>query len=317
MAKGSGMTNDKVTVASPATISNLGSGFDVFGLALDEPFDVIDARIISGRNVIIDDIVGPGAESITRDPARNSAGAAALAVLESSNADFGIELRIKKGIRPYSGIGSSGASAAGGAFVANLLLDSPLPMEELVRCAAKAEQITSGSFHADNVGPAILGGFTIVKSYDPFRILRMNVPNNLGIIVTMPNILVDTKEARKVLPQSVPLSSMVYEVGNAASLVLGMCREDISLIGDSMRDIVIEPARASLNPHIIEAEQAARDAGAAGAFLGGSGPCLIAIFDRSITNGDAIASAVREVYTSNNIEVNTWITRAGQGCRRL
>ena len=175
--------------------------------------------------------------------------------------------------------------------------------------------MTSGSFHADN-SDGVMGGLTIVKSYEPFRILRMDVPDNFGV-VTMPDILVDTKEARKALPVNVPLKSMVFEVGNAASLVLGMCRGDIALVGDSMRDIVVEPARASLNPHLLEAEQAALSAGAAGAFLGGSGPCMIAIYDRSAGDGQAIASAVCEVYSSNGISSDTWITHAGQGCRRL
>ena len=311
------MTTDRVTVASPATLSNLGSGFDVFGLALSEPFDVIEARRTSERGVVIESIEGRGAENITRDPTRNSAGAAALAVLEGAKADFGVVLKIRKGIRPCSGIGSSGASAAGGAFATNLLLERPRQLEEWVRCAAQAEQVTSVSVHADNVGPAVMGGLTIVKSYEPFRILRMDAPEDLGVVVTMPDVLVDTKEARKVLPQNVPLKSMVFEVGNAASLVLGMCRGDIALIGDSRRDIVVEPARASLNPHLLEAEQAAIEAGAAGAFLGGSGPCMIAIYDRSSGNGEAIASAVREVYSTNGIDSETWITHAGQGCRRL
>ena len=166
-----------------------------------------------------------------------------MSVLAQANADFGMAIRIRKGIRPASGIGSSGASAAGGACAANLLLDNPLRPEELVFSAAKAEQTTSGSFHADNVGPAVMGGFTIIKSYDPFEILRGDPPRNLGVVVTMPDFLVSTKEARcKVLPAQVPLKSMIYEVGNASSLVLGMCRGDVDLIGRSMKDVVIEPA---------------------------------------------------------------------------
>jgi len=255
---------EKVTVRSPATLSNLGSGFDVFGLALREPYDVVEARRIAERKVIIEGIDGPGCSSITTDAARNSAGIAAKAVLEKSGSDHGIALRIKKGIRPCSGIGSSGASAAGGAFAANLILDKPLRSEELVLCAAQAERGTSGSFHADNVGPAVLGGFTVIRAYEPFEIHRMEPPANLGAVVTMPDFLVNTKEARKVLPSSVPLKSMIFEVGNAASLVLGMCRGDVEMIGRSMADKVVEPARAPLNPHLKEAEAAAMEAGAAG-----------------------------------------------------
>lgn len=311
------MAADRVRVASPATLSNLGSGFDVFGLALSEPFDEVEARRLDERKVVVERMEGWGAESITVDPARNSAGAAALAVLRRADADFGVALAVKKGIRPCSGIGSSGASAAGGAFAANLLLDEPLPLEEVVFCAAQAEEATSGSFHADNVGPAVMGGFTMIKSYRPFRILRMDPPAGLGVVVTMPDLLVNTKEARKVLPSQVDLRSMIFEVGNASALVLGMCRGDVALIGDSMQDIVIEPARAALNPHLGEAEEAARGAGASGAFLGGSGPCVIAVFDRARADGRGIEKAVRQVYEGHGIRCDSWVTSAGPGCRRL
>ncbi len=311
------MVMDKVTVRSPATLSNLGSGFDVFGLALREPFDVIEARRIPERKVIIEAIEGRGAESITTAADRNSAGVAAMAVLAQAKADFGVAIRIKKGIRPASGIGSSGASAAGGACAANMLLDTPLRPEDLVFSAAKAEQTTSGSFHADNVGPAVMGGFTLIKSYEPFEILRVDPPRNLGVVVTMPDFLVSTKEARKVLPAQVPLRSMIYEVGNAASLVLGMCRGDVELVGRSMMDAVIEPARAPLNHHLAEAESAARAAGASGVFLGGSGPCVIAVYDMDKRDGQGIAGAVREVYARHGLASDTWVTTWGEGCRRI
>ncbi|MDW5563152.1 MAG: homoserine kinase [Methanomassiliicoccus sp.] len=312
-----GMVMDKVTVRSPATLSNLGSGFDVFGLALREPYDVVEARMIPEREVIIEAVEGPGASSITTDAAKNSAGIAALAVLERSGSVSGIALRIKKGIRPCSGIGSSGASAAGGACAANMLLDKPLRSEELVHCAARAEQVTSGSFHADNVGPAVMGGFTVIRAYDPFEIHRAEPPANLGVVVTMPDFLVNTREARKVLPTSIPLKSMIFEVGNAASLMLGMWTGDIDLIGRSMADQVVEPARAPLNPHLREAEAAAVKAGAAGAFLGGSGPCVIAVYDRKKVDGEAIAEAVRAVYGDNGVKSDSWVTTWGEGCRRL
>lgn len=307
---------DKAVVRSPATLSNLGSGFDVFGLALREPYDVVEARRIPERKVVIEGIEGRGSGSITTDPERNSSGVAASAVLQRAKADFGVALTIRKGIRPCSGIGSSGASAAGGACAANLLLDAPLRPEELVYCAAKAEQATSGSFHADNVGPAVMGGFTIIKSYEPFEIMKVEPPANLGVVVTMPDFLVDTREARKVLPAQVGLKSMIYEVGNASSLVLGICKGDVDLVGRSMKDIVIEPARAPLNPHLGEAEEAAMRAGASGSFLGGSGPCVIAIYDRDKVEGNSIAEAVRKVYEGHGIKSDSWVTTWGEGCRR-
>ena len=311
------MAMDKVMVRSPATLSNLGSGFDVFGLALREPYDEVGARRIPERKVVIEKIEGRGGASITTDSARNSAGVAAMAVLQKAGADFGVALTIKKGIRPSSGIGSSGASAAGGACATNLLLENPLRPEELVYCAAKAEQTTSGSFHADNVGPAVMGCFTIIKSYEPFEILRVDPPVNLGVVVTMPDFLVNTREARKVLPAQVDLKSMIFEVGNASSLVLGMCRGDVDLVGRSMMDVIIEPARARLNPHIKEAEAAAMKAGAVGAFLGGSGPCAIAVYDRDKVDGNGIAEAVQKVYGGHGYKSETWVTTWGEGCRRV
>ena len=154
---------EKVKVVAPATLSNLGSGFDVFGMALSEPFDIIEARKTSEPGVIIESVEGWGAEVITMDAALNSTGVAAAEVLKKSNADFGIAFNIKKGFRPGSGIGSSGASAAGGAVAANLLLKNKLPPRDIVACAAESERVTSGSFHADNVGPCVLGGFTVIR----------------------------------------------------------------------------------------------------------------------------------------------------------
>lgn len=311
------MSLDRITVIAPATLSNLGSGFDVFGLALKEPYDSISARKIEERTIIIDRIEGKAAASITMDPERNSSGIAAKAVLDRAKADFGIAITIKKGIRPCSGIGSSGASAAGGAYAANRLLDKPLRPEELVFCAAQAEKGTSGSFHADNVGPCIMGGFTVIKSYDPFEIIRVDTPNDLGVVVTMPDFLVNTKDARKVIPSAIDLKSMVFEVGNAASLAIGICQGNVDLIGRSMMDVIIEPARARLNPHLKEAEIAAVKSGASGAFLGGSGPCVISVFDKSRSDGNAIVEAVKKVYSSNGIVSEAWITSPGAGCREV
>ena len=201
------MSLDRAVVIAPSSLSNLGPGFDVFGLALQEPYDVIEVQRTERGEVVIESIVGLGAEGIPKDPSRNSAGVSAKQVLDRARAEFGVSIRIEKGVRPCSGIGSSGASAAGGAFAVNLLLDSPLQMDQLVICAARAEEMTSGSFHADNVGPALLGGFTMVCSYDPFEMVRIDPPRSLGIAVAMPDVMVPTREARKVLPSATPRRS--------------------------------------------------------------------------------------------------------------
>ncbi|MDH7507863.1 MAG: homoserine kinase [Methanomassiliicoccales archaeon] len=311
------MRYDKVTVIAPATLSNIGAGFDIFGLALGEPYDIIEAQRTVRKGVLITSISGSDSKHITPDPMRNSAGIAAMEVLKAGRADFGIELVIRKGIRPGSGIGSSGASAAGGAFAANLLLEKPLPAEKLVICAARAEEVTSGGFHADNVAPAILGGFTIITSYDPFEVERVDPPADLGIAIAMPEVFISTREARKVIPEKVELKKLVYHVGHASGLVLGMVKGDIGLIGRNVRDSVIEPSRAHLIPYLREVESAAQEAGACAAFLSGSGPSIAAMFDVQKVNGGSIANAMKKVYETNGIRCDTWVTRPGSGCRRI
>jgi len=309
------MSPDRIRILAPATLSNLGCGFDIFGMALREPYDVIEAERTSEPGVIIESIEGPGSDSIPLDAARNSAGLAAMAALKLGRADFGMSIRITKGIRPCSGIGSSGASAAGAAYAANQLMDGALGPQDVVLCAAQAEG-TGHGFHADNVGPSVLGGFTIIRSYDPFEIIRIEPPARLRAVVVMPDVLVCTKDARSVLPSQVGLKDMIAETGAASALVAGMMSGDIPLIGRSLTDLVIGPARAHLNPHMAEAMKAATSAGAAGAFLGGSGPCVIAFHDED-ADARSIAASMSDVYISNGLSAHAWTTGPGQGCRRL
>jgi homoserine kinase len=315
--KGEWMSIDRAVVKAPSSLSNLGPGFDVFGLALKQPFDIIDIRKTSSPGVVIEAIDGSRSERIPFDFRRNSAGVSSAQVLELGGADFGVAMKITKGVRPCSGIGSSGASAAGGAYATNLLLDDPLTMNQLVFCAAKGEEMISGSFHADNVGPALMGGFTVVSSYDPFEIIRVEPPGNLGIVIAMPDIMVPTREARKVLPTSIGLDKMVFEVSHASGLVLGMCNGDVDLVGRSMKDVVIEPARAHLIPHMERAKALAIERGATGSFLAGSGPCIAAVFDKRSIDGIEIAKALRELYEDNSIDCVSWVTEPGEGCRRM
>ncbi|MDR2866855.1 MAG: homoserine kinase [Methanomassiliicoccaceae archaeon] len=310
------MSGKWVKVVAPATISNVGPGFDIFGMALSDPFDVIEGRKIDD-SILISEITGPGAESIPRDPAKNSAGIAAAAVLEKCDADFGIELKIKKGIRPCSGIGSSGASAAGGAYVAHLLCDNKLTDNQLVMCAAMAEDVTSGGLHADNVAPCILGGFTIIRSYEPFEVVRVDPPKDLGVVVAMPDVMVSTKDARMVLPAEVRVRDLVFHVGNASCLVHAMLTGDMELLGRSVKDAVFEPARTHLIPHLKEAEATAMSLGAKASFLGGSGPCVISFFSKKEHSGEPIAEGIKNMYASKGMGCDTWVTDAGRGCRRL
>jgi len=310
------MSNEWIKVAAPATTSNIGPGFDTFGLALKEPFDIVEGRRIDS-GLMISEITGPGSDIIPTDPEKNSVCIAAGEVLRKSGEDFGIEFRIKKGIRPGSGLGSSGASASGGAYLAHLMCGEKLSDNDLVLCAAKAEGVTSGGLHADNVAPSLLGGFTVIRSYDPFDVISINPPENLGVVVTLPEIYIETKEARKVIPAEVPLNHLVFHVGNASCLTYGMATGDLDLIRRSIQDLVSEPNRKNLVPNLKEAEEAALSEGALASFLGGSGPCIMSFYDKTSGNGNNIAESVKSVFAHADIKCETWVTVCGKGCRRI
>ena len=310
------MSDEWVKIAAPATSANIGAGFDIFGIAFEGPCDIIEGRKTeSGIRIV--EVNGPGAESIPLDPDKNSVSIAAKEVLRRCNADFGIDIKITKGIRPCSGMGSSGASASGGAYLAHVLTGEKLSMNDLIVCAATAEGVTSGGFHADNVAPCLMGGFTIIRSNQPLDVMSVRPPERLGIVAALPDVLVPTKDARAVLPKEVALKDMVFHIGHASSLVYGMMSGDIDLIGRSIADAVIEPARAKLVPHIKEAEEAAKANGAISSCIGGSGPCILSLFDKDKTDGKAIAEAVRKVYSDSGMKCDTWITNCGLGCRRI
>jgi homoserine kinase len=310
------MANDWIRIAAPASTSNIGAGFDTFGLAMNEPCDIIEGRRIDS-GIIISEITGPGSENIPPDPKVNSAGIAAEQVLKKCGAEFGIEMRIKKGIRPCSGMGSSGASAAGGAFLANVICGEKLNSTQVILCAAHAEGIISGGLHADNVSPCILGGFTVIRSYEPFEVNRIEPPKNLGMVVALPNVMVATIDARKVIPKEVPIKDLVFHIGNASTMVYGMMTGDIGMIGRSVKDAIFEPSRAKLVPFLKEAEKEAMSNGAVASFLGGSGPCIMSFYDSSTDIGNTIAEKVKAVYTENNMECETWVTKPGVGCKRI
>ncbi len=310
------MNNEWIKVSAPATTSNIGPGFDIFGLALKEPHDIVEGRKIPS-GIVISEVTGPGADIIPKDPKKNSVAIAAQAVLDRCGAKFGIEIKITKGIRPGSGIGSSGASAAGGAYLANLMCGEKLSKQETVLCAAHAEDVTSGGLHADNVAPCILGGFTVIRSYEPFEVISIRPPEDLGVVLALPDVIIYTSDSRKVVPHEVSIKDMTYQIGNASALVYAMTVGDLGLIGRSVKDIIVEPARAHLIPYLKEAENIAMSHGALASFLGGSGPCVVTFYDKKTHNGEIIADSIKDLYSKNGMKCDTWVTECGQGCRRL
>lgn len=300
------MIGRKVTATAPATMANLGVGFDVLGLAFEEPFDTIHAEIMAESGVQIAEITGDGGK-LSCDATKNTAGIAALHALKLLNAPFGVCLRIEKGLPLASGLGSSAASAVAAAVAVNALFDSRLDRDGLLAASLEGEAAVSGR-HADNVAPALWGGIVAATGLTAADIYPLPVPNLYFALVT-PNVAVPTVEARAVLPKQVPLSAMIQQTAGMALLIHALHTGDVAQIGAAMeRDTIIEPARAHLMPGLHEVRRAAKACGAAGTIISGAGPTLCSVCaTRQIA--EAVAEAMRAVYLTLRLEAAVRVTQ--------
>ena len=286
-----------VTVRAPATSANLGSGFDVFGAALERPADIV--RVERADRTTIE-VTGVGSQYIPEDPEKNTVGAVAEALEAPAH------IRIDKGVRPASGLGSSAASAAAAAVALNELYDRGYTREELVPVAAEGEAVVSGAAHVDNVAPAIMGGFTIARSDGVTRI-DAAVP----LVTCLPEIVVSTRDARQVVPEGARMEQVVETVASAATLTVGMVRNDPVLVGRGMVDELVTPARAALITGYDAVYEAALTAGATGVTISGAGPAVIAV----CREGDrrAVSSAMVDAFDDAGVQARAYQTRVGEG----
>jgi len=286
-----------VVVRAPATSANLGSGFDVFGVALDRPADVIRVEKAARTSI---SVTGSGSQFIPEDPTKNTAGIVAEAL------DAPAHIQIDKGVRPSSGLGSSAASAAGAALALDRLYDRGLSKEELVRIAAEGEAAVSGDAHADNVAPAIFGGFTIVTEDEVAA-----VDASLPLVACLPDIVVSTREARSVIPQSVSLETLVETVGSASTLTVGMFRDDPNLVGRGLRDEVVTPHRTALIDGYDAVKAAAMEAGATGVTVSGAGPTVLAV--PRLGARKRVATAMVDAFANEGVDAQAYQTAIGDG----
>ncbi len=303
----------EVRVQAPATVANVVCGFDCLGFALSEPFDEMIVRRTDapGIRIINRDDFG-----VPTEPERNVAGVAAAAMLQSSGADFGLEIEITKHIKPGSGIGSSAASSAGAVVATNRLLGDRFSKTELVGFAMEGEHLASGSRHADNVAPCIFGGFTLVRSTDPLDVVTLEFPP-LWATIIHPQIEIKTAEARAILPKDVPLKTATRQWGNVGSLVAGLAKGDYALIARSMEDFIVEPVRKLLIPKFDEVKAASLDAGALGGGISGSGPSIFMLSEDPTTAG-RVEIAMSDVYSRTDIEFNMYISEiTSSGARSI
>jgi homoserine kinase len=293
----------KIKVYSPATIANLVCGFDVLGLCLQEPCDIMHVKLLDEKKVIIRSADG---YNLPSDPSQNTAGAPLLEILAETDSQIGFDVTIEKHIKPGSGIGSSAASAAGAVVAANHLLGNIFSNEEMARFAMFGEKVASGVKHADNIAPCIYGGITLIRSIFPLDIVSITAPQML-ITVVHPQIEVRTADARQILRKEVLLKDAIKQWGNIAGLVAGFMKNDYELISRSLEDVIIEPVRSMLIPGFDEVKRRCKEAGALGGGISGSGPSIF-MMSKDENTARKVEKTMQDIYNSLELPHHTYVT---------
>ncbi len=307
---------EQVRAFAPATVGNLACGFDVFGLAVEAPGDVVGARHGSGPGVVISDVQGDGGR-LPRDTLRNSAGVSAAAVLRHLGVDAGIDLTLRKGLPLSAGMGGSASSAVAAAVAVDALLGTHLPWEVLLACALEGERIAAGAPHPDNAAPALLGGITLVRSRRPLDVLRLPVPQGMAVALVRPHLEMETREARRVLGDHVRLSDATVQWANASAFVAGLYTGDWDLIARSLTDVIAEPLRAPKVPGFPSVKDAALSSGALGASLSGSGPTVFALC-RTVVDAQRAGEAMRQAFeTAASLPSDVHVSRVSHRGARI
>ena len=292
-----------IKVRCPGTVANLVCGFDILGMALSEPYDVMELMLLDEPKVII---YNKDNFNLPTEADKNVAGVVLLSIMEKMNSRFGFEVIIDKHIKPGSGIGSSAASAAGAAVAANHLLGNIFSNDEVVQFAMNGEKLASGVKHADNIAPCILGGVSLIRSIHPLDIVSISAPD-LFVTVVHPQIEVKTSDARQILRQQVLLKDAIKQWGNIAGLVTGFMKNDLDLIGRSLEDVIIEPIRSILIPGFDEVKTNCKGAGALGGGISGSGPSVF-MLSKDKATAKAVETEMKNVYDRIGIDYNTYVT---------
>lgn len=305
---------DQVKVFAPATIANVACGFDVLGLALDYPGDEVVVKKTDNNKVVI--TACHNAENLPLDVDQNVAGVAVKALLEKLGSDQGFEIELTKGVKPGSGIGSSAASSASAVVAVNHLLGEPFTRKELVEFAMQGEKCATGVAHADNVAPSICGGFTLVRSYEPLDIIKIESPEELWATVIHPQLEVKTRDARRVLKGGIDLKKAITQWGNVGGLVAGLYSKDYDLIGRSLVDVVIEPIRSILIPGYENVKKASIKAGALGCSISGSGPSIFAL-SKGEENAKKVKEAMGEIYKEYGVDYEIHVSKVNSEGARI
>lgn len=299
-----------IKVFAPATVANVTCGYDILGFAVHEPGDEVLIKLTDSPGINIKEIHGDGG-LLPKDAKKNTVSVAIKAFIDHLDIQPGVDIYLHKKMPLGSGLGSSAASAVAGVFALNVLLDNPLKVSDLLPFAMQGEAMACGEAHADNVAPALLGGFVLIRSYSPLDVVKIDAPKDLYATIIHPHIEIATKDARSILKKSILLKDAVQQWGNVAGLVTGLIKEDYSLIGRSMEDVIIEPVRSMLIPGFDQVKAAALQAGALGCGISGSGPSIFSL-SRSRDIAIQVGEAMDECFQALNISSDRFISLVNQ-----
>jgi homoserine kinase len=295
---------DQIELFSPASVANVSCGFDVLGFCLDHIGDIMQISKTKTTGITIGKVTG---QNLPKDPSKNVASVAGLALLKETPSEFGFQIDIDKKIKPGSGIGSSAASAAGAVFGINELLGNPYTRKELIRFAMVGEAIASGAAHADNLAPVLLGGFTLVRSNVSLDVIKLPNPSQLVATIIHPKIELKTLHSRAILKETIPLNKAIEQWGNLGGLISALYTDDYELLSRSLEDKIIEPYRAMLIPKFEETRQAALNAGALGSGISGSGPSIYAL-SKGRETAEKVGSAMESIYKNLNLDYQLYFS---------
>ena len=293
----------RVKIKAPATVANMVCGFDVLGMALNDPQDEMELSLSHEPGIRIRHIDG---YNLPVEPSQNVAGASLLALMQEYDKQIGFDLIVDKFIMPGSGLGSSAASSAGAVVAANHLLDNFFSREDLVRFAMNGEKLASGVKHADNIAPCIYGGVTLIRSIFPLDIIQLDAPL-LYVTVVHPQIEVKTSDARQILRKEVLLKDAIKQWGNIAGLVAGFMKGDYELISRSLEDVIIEPVRSILIPGFDQVKKQSIEAGALGGGISGSGPSIFMLTKEKWV-AEKVELVMKDIFVNMGIDFRTYVT---------
>ena len=296
---------DIIKVKAPATVANLSCGYDILGLCLKEPYDEIEISKTSKKEIVID-ILDSKYSNIPSNPKENTGGIPAILIQNKLNLDYGFKIKIKKGIPLSGGLGSSAATAAGVVYGINQLLENQLSLKDMVEYALEGEKLSSDTPHADNIAPCLSGGLVLIKETYPLDIIQLPIgPFYLAII--HPEIEINTKMAREILPEKITLDNAVKQWGNISALTYGFTVNDVNIIKSSMKDFIVEPIRSKLIKGFSEIQSTAIKSGAIGSSISGSGPSIFALCENEY-HAQSILDAMCNEAKQNNLEYQSYIS---------